>query len=218
MGSLADSSWNPQWDEEWAAREAAPPILFGTGTEAALNDNPTLPIIGESVIALVGATAGAAGGFGLAYVTNKGCINNSSQNALAAPFGCGLETAAADLLVWVPVGVFLTPYLVDVVGAGAGSYGSSLLGALVGATGGTALGVGLLKGFNPESKTTGAILFALPIVLFNAAGAVVGYELSVGENSQLRRHSNKNADDGATLTIAPWMSTETQGFAVMGLF
>lgn len=215
--SFFDPNWNPDWEEQWAANEAAPQtIVNGPDDEPPLDENPVVPIIGESFIALLGATASAAGGFGLAYVTNKGCINDSSTNALAAPFGCGLETAAADLLVWVPGGIFLTPFLVHTVAAGAGSYGDGVLGALVGATGGTAIGVALLKGLNPENKTLGAVLFGVPIVLLNAAGAVVGYELGVGENSSLTRTpAGKSA---GTLTIAPWVSAETRGFAFTGTF
>ncbi len=215
--SFSDPNWNPDWKDTWAADEAAPRTLMKTsGGELPLNEDPLVPIIGESLIALLGATASAAGGFGLAYVTNKGCINSSSTNPLAAPFGCGFETAAADLLIWAPAGIFLTPFLVHTVGAGAGSYGSGVLGALVGGAAGTGLGVGLLKGINPESKAAGAALFVIPIVLFNAAGAVIGYELSVGENSALTRTP---ADDaGGTLTIAPWVSAETRGLAFIGSF
>jgi hypothetical protein len=213
--SLSNPEWDPEWEDEWAARGAVSPDLPPDADDG-LADASTGPIIGESAIALLGATVSAAGGFGLAYVTNKGCINESPTNPLAAPFGCGLESAGADLLIWVPGGVFMTPALVDAVGAGAGSYGWGALGALVGGAGGTAIGVGLMKGINPESKAAGAAYFVIPIILLNAAGAVVGYELGVGENTKLVH--TPASEPGATLTVVPWVSGEIQGVGAVGLF
>lgn len=177
------------------------------------------PIAAESGVAVLGASASLGVGFGIAYAVAGQCIQSSYTNWLTASFGCGFEAWALQLSAWVPGGILLTPWLVDVVGDGAGEFLPAFYGSVVGLAVGAGAGVGFLAMVNPSVKGNGVALFAVPVILGNAAGAVIGYELSVGNKGKLHHRTYKEAADaGPTWSVLPLMGAGVSGLSVGGTF
>ncbi len=174
------------------------------------------PVAWESLAGLGGAAASVGVGWVTGYLIEQDCVANDSD-PVDDIFGCSFGAAFGATAAWAPTAVFLPPALVSLAGDGAGSYWFSALGSSLGAAGGAALGLTLSSSLDPSTTGGNAMVMLGPIILLNAAGAVIGYELSADrESTETASESEHSA--GLRLQVAPWVTPHTNGAVVAGVF
>ncbi len=227
-----------------SAQELRPPVVEpATATtkpvvaEEPLPVGAEAPLLRETGAAVLGASVAVGLGWGAYEGVSRRCVADAEEED-SDHFGCFVLGGISAVYVWLGAAVAGTPALVHALGDGKGSLGWGFAGSAAG----VATGIVVLRIF-PDSLPGDAgdarlAMAAGTLAFFNAAGAVLGYELGAKRWRYRRQapespgsHEEPNSPDepkppswrdrpdsgtNFLFSVAPLWTDDQRGLVVLG--